>query len=121
MSPERHVHVLPGKRPPLERRHSALIAIPSSWSQMHEILKKDFENNQEMLDFLENNRTFYMRFFEARYDIATQQGSEKFIKFRSRFDNPNSKFYKEERFTTGKPIILNINRRLFPNKSLVVR
>lgn len=121
MSPEKHVHILPGRRPPSERRPGGLTVIPSSWPQMLEILRKDFGHNQEMLDFLENNKTFYMRFFEARYDIATQQGSEKFIKFRSRFDNPNSKFYKEERFTTGKPIILNINRRLFPNKSLIAR
>lgn len=116
MSPERHVHRLPGQRPPTERKIFPMGYIPSSWPQMNEVIVEQFHDNPEILAFYRENRSFYISFFNARYDVATKNGSEKFNRFLSRYTNEDSKSYKPERFTTGKPILDRINLSLFPNR-----
>lgn len=118
MSPERHIHRFPGQRPPIERKIFPAGFVPNSWPQMNEVIVEQFRDNTEMLVFYKANRSFYISFFNARHDIATKKGSEKFNRFLARYDNEKSKSFKPERFTTGKPILDRINLSLFPNRIL---
>lgn len=115
---ERHVHRLPGQRPKLERKIFPVGYIPASMQQMHEIIIEQFRDNSEMLVFYRANRSFYRSFFNARSDVAQKRGSERFNRFLSKYDHEDSKYYKEERFTVGKPILDRINLSLFPGRAV---
>ncbi len=118
MSPERHVHRLPGQRPKLERRIFPVGFVPSTMEQMHAVIIEQFRDNPEMLTFYRENRSFYRSFFNARLDISQKKGSERFNRFVSKYATEDSKYYKEERFTVGRPILDRINASLFPGKAV---
>lgn len=114
---ERHFHRLPGgQRPTTERKIFPVGFIPNSWPQMNEVIVEQFRNNPDTLAFYKGNKRFYISFFNARSDIAHNRGSERFNRFIARYATEDSKFYKPERFTIGKPILDRINLSLFPNR-----
>lgn len=114
---EPHFHRLPGgQRLHPERKIFPVGYIPSSWPQMNEVITEQFRDNPDTLAFYKANKRFYISFFNARSDIAQHRGSERFNRFVARYATEDSKFYKPERFTIGKPILDRINLSLFPNR-----
>lgn len=115
---EKHIHKLPGQRPYLERKIYPVGYIPERPEFMNDMILDKFNDNPDLLEFYKSEKKFYLKFFDVRKDIAQGKGSVRFNRFVARYGNEDSKYFKAERFSEGKPILDYINSVLFSRKAI---